>query len=183
MASDPNFHSSKLSFLSALNPPCSNLVMLFKSSLPATKPLQSLCLSLPLNSLTCDLTGSVCPPPSPLHQSLLTPHPPMTQTPPPSTPAGSPKQLPPYSSTVVTIDPEPSAPQEPTLPALPSATATPSPFSSPPASHTHSHTSFQAHPAHLYPLWEVAGADSTIRVHVPFPMTDLSQTEETWLLL
>jgi hypothetical protein len=62
---------------------------------------------------------------------------------------------------------------------LPLAPATTSPFSSPPESHTSS----QAHPAHLYPLWEAAGADGIIRVHVPFSMTDLSQTEETWLLL
>jgi hypothetical protein len=103
----------------------------------------------------------------------------MTQTPPSSTPAGSPKHPPPYSpSIVVTTDPEPLAPQEPTLPALPSASATPSPFSSPPASRTHSHTSSQARPAHLYPLQEVAGADGIIRVHVPFSMTDLSQTEK-----
>jgi hypothetical protein len=33
------------------------------------------------------------------------------------------------------------------------------------------------HEAHLYPLWEVAGADGIVRVHVPFSMTDLSQTE------
>jgi hypothetical protein len=69
MASNLKFHSSKLSFLSALNPPSSNLVMLFKSSLQATKPFQSLCLSLPLNSLTCDLKGSVCPPPNSSCQS------------------------------------------------------------------------------------------------------------------
>jgi hypothetical protein len=51
MARDLKFHSSKLSFLYALDPPCSNLVTLFK-------PLsQSLCLSLPLNSSNCDLTG------------------------------------------------------------------------------------------------------------------------------
>jgi hypothetical protein len=49
-----------------------------------------------------------------------------------------------------------------------------SPFSSPPASHTSS----QAHPAHLYTLQEVAGADGIIRVHVPFSMTDLSQIEK-----
>jgi hypothetical protein len=69
MASDPKFHSSKLSFLSALNPPWCSPVTLFKSSLPATNPSQSLCLSLPLNSRTCDLTGSVCPPPNSSCQS------------------------------------------------------------------------------------------------------------------
>jgi hypothetical protein len=79
---------------------------------------------------------------------------------------------------VVKIDPEPSAPQEPTPPALSSAPATPSSFSFPPASHTCSHTSSQAHLAHLYLLQEVAGADGIIRVHVPFSMTDLSQIEK-----
>jgi hypothetical protein len=69
------------------------------------------------------------------------------------------------------------APRAQTPPPLPSAPATPSPFSSPSASHTCSHTSSQACPVHLYPLWEVVGADSFIRVHVPFSMTDLSQIE------
>jgi hypothetical protein len=53
-----------------------------------------------------------------------------------------------------------------------------SPFSSLPASHTHSHTSSKTQTAHLYPLWEVAGADGIILVHVPFSMTDLSQIEK-----
>jgi hypothetical protein len=30
----------------------------------------------------------------------------------------------------------------------------------------------------LVPLWEVAGADCIIRVHLPFSMTDLSQIEK-----
>jgi hypothetical protein len=107
-------------------------------------------------SLTCDLTGSVFPPPISSHQcsmSISSPTLSFHDTDhPSSTPAGYPKHLPPYSpSTVVTIVPEPSAPQEPTLPALPSAPATPSPFSSTPASHTCSHISSQAHPV-LYML-------------------------------
>jgi hypothetical protein len=61
---------------------------------------------------------------------------------------------------------------------LPSAPAIPSPFFSQPASHTHSHTSSQTCPAHLYTLREVAGADGISRVHVPFSMTDLSQIEK-----
>jgi hypothetical protein len=147
---------SKISFLSALNPLCPNLVMLFKSSLPATKPLQSLCLSLPLNSFTCDLMGSVCPPPNSSYQSSTSISSPTPSFPdsdsPSSTPAGSPKHLPPYSpSTVVTIDPEPLSPQEPTRPALPSAPATPSSFSFPPTSHTSPHTSSQTHPAPSLP--------------------------------
>jgi hypothetical protein len=79
---------------------------------------------------------------------------------------------------VVTIDPEPSAPQKPTPLDLPPAAATPSPFSFLPTFHTHSHTSSQACPAHLYPLWEVSEAEDIIRVHVPFSMTDLSQIEK-----
>jgi hypothetical protein len=83
-ANDLKFHLPKLPFLSILDPPCSNIVMLFKSSLPVTKPPQSLCLSLPLNSFTCDLMGSVCPPLNTSHQSCTSisssPHPPMTQT-------------------------------------------------------------------------------------------------------
>jgi hypothetical protein len=163
MASDLKFHSSKLSFLSGLNPPCSNLVMPFKSSLlVTTPPPQSLCLSLPLNSLTCDLMGSIFPPPNSSCQSstsisslTLSSY---DSDPPSSTPPGSPKHPPPYSpSTVVTIDLEPSAPQEPTLPALPSAPATPPPFSSPSVSNTHSHTSSQSCLAHLYPLREGGG--------------------------
>jgi hypothetical protein len=127
--------------------------------------------------------GSICPPPNSSRQSSTSISSPTLSShdpdPPSSTPAGFPKHLPPYSpSAVVTIDPEPSAPQEPTLLAWPSAPATPSPFSSPPASHTRSHTSSQACPAHLYPLWELAGADGIIRVHVPFSITDLSQTEK-----
>jgi hypothetical protein len=123
--------------------------------------------------------GSVCPPHNSSRQSstsISSPSPSSPDSnPPPSTPAGSAKQQPPYSpSTIVTIDPEPSAPQEPTLPNLPSAPATPSPFSSSPVSHTCSQTSSQACSAHLYPLQEVAGADSIIRVHVPFSMIDLS---------
>jgi hypothetical protein len=188
-ASDPKLYSSKLSFLSALNPPCSNLVTLFKSSLPITNPpqnskflLTSLLKTL-LLLVTSQALSAYLPilPASPLNQSLLLPHPsdPHDSDPPSSTPADTPKHLPPFPpSTVVTIDPEPLAPQEPTLPAFPSALVTPSPFSSPPASHTHNHTSSQARPAHLLPLWELAGADSIIRVHVPFSMTDLSQIEK-----
>jgi hypothetical protein len=167
MASDSKFHSSKLSFLSALNPPCSNLVMPFKSSLPVTNSSQSLCLSLSLNPLQKtlllllekqkwaeDLVGSVCPPSNSSCQSSTFISSPTSSShgsdSPSSILAGSPKHLPPYSPTiVVTIDPEPSAPQ-PTLPSVP---ATPLPLSSPPASHTHSHTSSQAWPAHLHPHW------------------------------
>jgi hypothetical protein len=89
MAIGLKFHSSKLSFLSALNPACSNLVMPFKSSLPETNPPQSLCLSLPLNPLQKIFLLLVTsqalsahlptPPASPLHQSILPPYPPMTQ--------------------------------------------------------------------------------------------------------
>jgi hypothetical protein len=130
MASDQKFHSSKISFLSAFNPPYSNLVTLFKSSLPATNPFQSLCLSLPLNSRACDLMGSVCPPPNSSCQPSKSISSPTLSSydsdPHSSTPASSPKQPPPYSpSTVVTVDPEPLAPQEPTIPALPSAPAKP----------------------------------------------------------
>jgi hypothetical protein len=172
---------SKLFFLSALDPLCSNLVMLFKSSLQATNPPQNpkLLLTPLLKTILLLVTSQApsahlpTPPTGPLVQSLFLPHPPMTASL-SSTPAGSLEHPLPYSSTVVTIDPEPSTPQEPTLPALPSAPATPSPFSSPPVSHTSS----QACPAHLYPLQEVAGADSIIRVHVPFSMTDLSQIEK-----
>jgi hypothetical protein len=145
--------------------------------LPATNPLSKSRTppdpSPEDSSLTCDLTGSVCQPPNSSHQSstsISSPSPSSHDSDPTSsTPAGSPKHLPPYSLfTVVTIDPEPLAPQEPTLPALPSAPATLSPFSSSPVSHTDSHTSSQALPAHLYPFWEVARADGIIRVHVPF---------------
>jgi hypothetical protein len=76
--------------------------------------------------------GSVCPPPSSSCQSCTSTSSPTISShdsdSPSSTPTGSPKHLPSYSpSTIITIDPEPSAPQEPTLPVLPS------PFSSPPA--------------------------------------------------
>jgi hypothetical protein len=91
MASGPKFHLSKLFFLSSLDPLCSNLVMPFKSSLPVTNSPQNLCLSLPLNPLQKTLLLLVTswalsahlptPLTSPLHQSLLSPHPPMTQTP------------------------------------------------------------------------------------------------------
>jgi hypothetical protein len=146
-------------------------------SLPPTEP------SPEDSSLTCDLTGSVYQPPNSscqsstsISSSTLSSHDSDLLS---STPAGSPKHLPPYSlSIVVTIDPQPLAPQEPTPPTLPSAPATPLPFFSPPGSHTRSHTSSQLCPAHLYLLREVAGADGIIRVYVPFSMTDFSQIEK-----
>ena len=33
-------------------------------------------------------------------------------------------------------------------------------------------------PASLLPLWEVAGAEGIVQVHVPFSLTNLSQTEK-----
>jgi hypothetical protein len=158
--SDPKFHMSKLFSLSTLDLPCSNLVTPFKSSLPATNspqspklPLTPFLKILPLLVTSRALSAHLPTPllTSPLHQFLLLPHLPMAQNPPAPTPAGSPKHLPPYfPSTVVTIGPEPLAPQGPTPPTFPSALATPSPFSSPPPSHTCSHTSSQARLAHLY---------------------------------
>jgi hypothetical protein len=76
---------------------CNTVKILLASNKP---PSQSLCLSLRLNSCTCDLTGSVCPPPnSSCRSSTLTSSPTPTShdsEPPFSTSAGSPKHLPPY---------------------------------------------------------------------------------------
>jgi hypothetical protein len=144
-------NSSHPSFpLSSLNPSFSNLVMPFKSSLPVTNPHQSLCLSLPMNPLQKILLLFVTSPALPTSQLLLPvlyinlfSH------------CILPWLRPPFfhpcwlSQTSATLFPFYSGhywpwailPQEPTLPALPSAPATSSPFSSPPASHTHFHTS------------------------------------------
>jgi hypothetical protein len=117
---------------------CNAVQILLASDKPPSKSKTPPDPSPEDSSLTCDLTVSVCLPPNFSHQSstlISSPAPSSHHSdPPPFTPTGSPKHLPPYSpSTMVTLDPEPSAPQEPTPPALPSAPATPSPFSSPPA--------------------------------------------------
>jgi hypothetical protein len=78
-----------LSFLSALNPPCSNLAMLFKSSLPVTNlpqspklPLTPLLKTLLLLVTSWALSAHLPTPcANPVLQSLLPPHPLMTQTP------------------------------------------------------------------------------------------------------
>jgi hypothetical protein len=77
MASGLRFHTSKLFFLSTLNPPCSNPVMLFISFLPVTNPPQSpkLLLTPLLRTRLLLVTSQAlsahlpAPPASPLHQS------------------------------------------------------------------------------------------------------------------
>ena len=66
----------------------------------------------------------------------------------------------------------------PALPSQPDSSPPSEDLSSPVSSHTRSPLNLEPLDSHICPLWEVAGAEGVVRVHVPFPLTDLSSIKK-----